>query len=128
MHDGQNLFDPLPAFVGERGVATALPEPPRKDRRATVAGITNARIERMSEYSLFVDRRIGGGLGDRYLDWIEQTVKPLIDERFRTIRGTEGTLIGGSSLGGLISLYAFFRAPARYGSAAVLSPALWFGD
>ena len=128
MHDGQNLFDPSTSFAGEWGVDTALSKTPRKGRRAIVVGIPNAGIDRIREYSPFVDRRIGGGLGDAYLDWIEQTVKPLVDERFRTIRGTEGTLIGGSSLGGLISLYAFFRAPARYGSAAVLSPALWFGD
>ena len=128
MHDGQNLFDPSTSFAGEWGVDTAMAKAPRKGRRAIVVGIPNAGIDRIREYSPFVDRRIGGGLGDAYLDWLEHTVKPLIDERYRTIREPEGTGIGGSSLGGLISLYAFFRAPTRYGFAAVLSPALWFGD
>jgi predicted alpha/beta superfamily hydrolase len=100
----------------------------RKGRRAIIVGIPNAGIERIREYSPFVDARIGGGMGEAYLDWIEQTVKPEVDARYRTIRGWEGTGIGGSSLGGLISLYAFFRSPARYGFAAVMSPALWFGD
>jgi predicted alpha/beta superfamily hydrolase len=127
LHDGQNLFDPATSFAGEWGVDTALARAPRKGRRAIVVGIPNAGIERIQEYSPFVDGRIGGGLGDAYLDWIEGTVKPLIDERYRTIRGPEGTGIGGSSLGGLISLYAFFREPARYGFTAVLSPAFWFG-
>jgi predicted alpha/beta superfamily hydrolase len=127
MHDGQNLFDPTTSFAGEWGVDTALARAPRKGRRAIVVGIPNAGIARIQEYSPFVDGRIGGGLGDAYLHWLEGTVKPLIDERYRTIRGPEGTGIGGSSLGGLISLYAFFREPARYGFAAVLSPALWFG-
>ncbi len=128
MHDGQNLFDPATSFAGEWGVDTALARAPRKGRRAIVVGIPNAGIERIREYSPFVDARIGGGRGDTYLDWIEQTVKPMIDARYRTMRGPEGTGIGGSSLGGLISLSAFFRAPARYGFAAIISPALWFGD
>ena len=127
MHDGQNLFDPTTSFAGEWGVDTALARAPRKGRRAIVVGIPNAGIERIREYSPFVDPRIGGGMGDAYLDWLEGTVKPLVDQRYRTIAGPEGTGIAGSSLGGLVSLYAFFREPARYGLAAVLSPALWFG-
>jgi predicted alpha/beta superfamily hydrolase len=128
MHDGQNLFDPAMSFAGEWGVDTALSKAPRKGRRAIVVGIPNAGIDRIREYSPFADGRIGGGQGDAYLDWLEQTVKPLVDARYRTIRGPEGTGIGGSSLGGLISLYAFFRHPVRYGFAAILSPALWFGN
>jgi predicted alpha/beta superfamily hydrolase len=124
MHDGQNLFDPTTSFAGEWGVDSALARAPRKGRRAIVVGIPNAGIERIREYAPFVDPRIGGGWGDVYLDWLEGIVKPLVDERFRTLREPAGTGIGGSSL----SLYAFFRAPARYGFAAALSPALWFGD
>lgn len=128
MHDGQNLFDPTTSFAGEWGVDTALAKAARKGRRAIVVGIPNAGIERIREYSPFVDGRIGGGLGDVYLDWLEGTVKPLIDDRYRTVRDASGTGIGGSSLGGLISLCGFFRAPARYGFVAAMSPALWFGD
>jgi predicted alpha/beta superfamily hydrolase len=128
MHDGQNLFDPATSFAGEWGVDSAMAKAARKGRRAIVVGIPNAGIDRIREYSPFVDPRVGGGLGDAYLDWLEETVQPLIDDRFRTVRGPEGLGIGGSSLGGLISLYAFFRPPFRYGFAAVLSPALWFGD
>jgi predicted alpha/beta superfamily hydrolase len=128
MHDGQNLFDPTTSFAGEWGVDSALAKAPRKGRRAIVVGIPNAGIDRIREYSPFVDPRIGGGLGGVYLDWIERTLKPLIDERYRTVRDVSGTGIGGSSLGGLISLYAFFRSPARYGFVAAMSPALWFGD
>ena len=128
MHDGQNLFDPATSFAGEWGVDAAMARAPRKGRRAIVVGIPNAGLDRIREYSPFVDPRIGGGRGDDYLDWIEETVKPLIDTRYRTVREPGGTGIGGSSLGGLISLYAFFRSPGRYGFAAVLSPALWFGD
>lgn len=128
MHDGQNLFDPTTSFAGEWGIDTALAKAPRKGRRAIIVGIPNAGMDRIREYSPFVDPRIGGGRGDEYLDWLGETVAPLVDARYRTIRGPEGTGIGGSSLGGLISLYAFFRSPARYGFAAILSPALWFAD
>ncbi len=128
MQDGQNLFDPSTSFAGEWGVDTALAKAPRKGRRAIIVGIPNAGIERIREYSPFVDDRNGGGLGDAYLDWIEQAVKPMVDARYRTVAGPEGTGIAGSSLGGLISLYAFFRAPARYGFVGALSPALWFAD
>jgi predicted alpha/beta superfamily hydrolase len=128
MHDGQNLFDPATSFAGDWGVDAALAKAPRKGRRVIVVGIPNTGMDRIMEYSPFVDPRIGGGSGDAYLDWIDQVVKPLVDARYRTIRGPEGTGIGGSSMGGLISLYAFFRKPAKYGFAAVLSPSLWFGD
>jgi predicted alpha/beta superfamily hydrolase len=128
MHDGQNLFDPTTSFAGEWGVDTALSKAPRKGRRAIVVGIPNAGIDRIREYSPFVDQRMGGGLGDCYLDWLEQQVMPAIDSRFRTIPGREGTGMVGSSLGGLISLYAFFRSPPRYAFVGALSPALWFAE
>jgi hypothetical protein len=108
MHDGQNLFDPTTSFAGEWGVDSALARAPRKGRRAIVVGIPNAGIHRSRSIRRSFDGRIGGGLGDAYLDWLEGTIKPMIDERYRTIRGPEGTGIGGSSLGGLISLYGFF--------------------
>jgi predicted alpha/beta superfamily hydrolase len=128
MHDGQNLFDPTTSFAGEWGVDTALARAPRKGRRAIVVGIPNAGIDRIREYSPFVDQRIGGGLGDAYLDWLEQHVVPLIDSRYRTIREPAGRGIVGSSLGGLISLYAFFRDPSKYGFVGAMSPALWFAE
>ena len=126
MHDGQNLFDPMTSFAGEWGVDSALARAPRKGRRAIIVGIPNAGIDRIREYSPFEDSRSGGGDGEAYLAFLNDTVKPLIDARFRTDPSTAATGIVGSSLGGLISLYAFFRHPGRYGFAGALSPALWF--
>lgn len=128
MHDGQNLFDPETAFAGEWGVDRAMAHAPRKARRALIVGIPNRGVERLDEYSPFVDAARGGGRGDAYLDFIISTVKPLIDERYRTLSEREGTGIVGSSLGGLLSLYAFFRQPTQFGFAGALSPALWFGQ
>jgi predicted alpha/beta superfamily hydrolase len=128
MHDGQNLFDPTTSFAGEWGVDAAMAKAPRKGRRAIVVGIPNAGIDRTREYSPWTDARNGGGAGDAYLDWVEQVVKPLVDARYRTVADRTGTGMAGSSLGGLISLYAFFRQPSRYGFVGCLSPALWFAD
>jgi predicted alpha/beta superfamily hydrolase len=128
MHDGQNLFDPDTSYAGEWGVDVALARAPRKGRRAIIVGIPNMGMERIREYSPFVDERTGGGLGDAYLDFLVGTVKPMIDERYRTLPEPKSTGIVGSSLGGLISLYAFFRRPSAFGIAGVMSPALWFAN
>jgi predicted alpha/beta superfamily hydrolase len=126
MHDGQNLFDPTTSFAGEWGVDSAMARAPRKGRRAIVVGIPNMGIDRTREYSPFVDPKNGGGLGDAYIDFLLHTVKPMIDAQYRTLPGVATTGIAGSSLGGLISLYAFFRSPQSWGFCGVLSPALWF--
>ncbi|MEO6445971.1 MAG: alpha/beta hydrolase-fold protein [Gemmatimonadaceae bacterium] len=128
MHDGQNLFDPTTSFAGEWGVDQAMARAPRKGRRAIVVGIPNMGVDRMREYSPFVDPVNGGGRGDAYLEFLLKTVKPMIDANYRTLPDVEHTGIAGSSLGGLISLYAFFREPQAFGFAAVMSPALWFAE
>ena len=128
MHDGQNLFDPITSFAGEWGVDHAMATAAKRGRRAIVVAIPNMGIDRTKEYSPFVDSRAGGGAGDAYVDFILQTLKPMIDARFRTLPEREGTGIAGSSMGGLISLYAFFRAPHAFGFAGVMSPALWFAE
>lgn len=128
MHDGQNLFDPTTSFAGEWGVDTAMARAPRKGRRAIVVGIPNMGAERMKEYSPFIDSRHGGGGGDAYVDFLLKTLKPMIDAKYRTRPDRESTGILGSSLGALISLYAFFRQPASFGFVGAMSPALWFGE
>jgi predicted alpha/beta superfamily hydrolase len=126
MQDGQNLADPHRAFAGtwelERAIATLA------DRgiEAIVVGVPNMGADRLKEYSPFYDAKHGGGDGDAYLAYLERTVKPLVDGRFRTRAEREATGIFGSSMGGLISLYAFFRAPDTFGFAGAMSPALWF--
>jgi predicted alpha/beta superfamily hydrolase len=93
-----------------------------------VVAIPNAGEERIREYSPFLDPKIGGGAGDRYLDFLLDTLKPLIDSRFRTRPEPAATGIAGSSLGGLISLYGFFRRAGAFGFVAAISPSLWFAD
>lgn len=128
MHDGQNLFDPRTSFAGDWSVGEAVGWAARRGHEAIVVGIPNTGPERANEYSPFVEPDKGGGKGDAYLDFIVDTVKPLIDQRYRTLGDRDHTGIAGSSLGGLITQYAFFRRPDIFGFAAVLSPAFWFGE
>src|SRR5690348_10650730 len=125
MQDGQNLFDAATSFAGPWGVGEAIQWASRRGVDAIVVGIPNIAATRIDEYSPFVGTE-GGGKGDRYLDFVTRTVKPLVDERFRTMPGRAHTGIAGSSLGGLISLYGFFRYPEVVGFAAALSPSVWF--
>lgn len=126
MHDGQNLFDPNTSFAEPWRVDRAMEKAARRSLEAIVVGIPNMGIDRIAEYSPYVDAKSGGGRGDLYLDWILGTVKPLIDARFRTRPDRAHTGMAGSSMGGLITLYAFLRDPSVWGFIAALSPSLWF--
>lgn len=128
MQDGQNLFDPATSFAGDWGLMGGLARASRRGIEPIVVAIPNMGTARIDEYSPFQDPRAGGGNGDQYLRFLIDTVKPLVDERFRTLPDRAHTGIAGSSLGGLISLYAFFDQPDVFGFAAALSPALWFAD
>src|SRR5436309_1011456 len=122
MQDGQNLFDPAVSFAGTWGVDEALSWASRRGLDAIVVGIPNMGDARIAEYDPF------RGTGDRYLDFVTRTVKPIVDAQFPTLPDRRHTGIAGSSMGGLISLYAFFRYSESFGFAAALSPSLWFAD
>ena len=128
MQDGQNVFDPYTSFAGHWHVGGALAHHARYGYEAIVVAIPNMGSQRLAEYTPHPDLIRGGGDGDRFVAFLVETVKPLIDRRMRTLRTPEHTTVVGSSLGGLIALYAFFRSPWTFGVAGVLSPALWFAD
>jgi predicted alpha/beta superfamily hydrolase len=128
MHDGQNLFDHATSFSGEWGVDETMERIGPLGVEAIIVAIPNMGGGRCEEYSPWVDRRAGGGRGDAYLAFIVDTLKPRIDRRFRTRREREFTGIMGSSMGGLISLYAFFRHPKVFGFVGAMSPSLWFSN
>ena len=126
MHDGQNLTDPATAFAGTWGLDDVLARLAERRIEPIIVGIHNTK-DRLAEYSPFPDPRHGGGDGDAYLSFITDTLKPRIDRLFRTRRGPAHTGILGSSMGGLISLYAWLKRPDVFGLAGALSPSLWFG-
>ena len=126
MQDGQNLFDPATSFAGDWRLSVTLADLGRRGVEAIVVGIANAGKRRIYEYTPFRDLVRGGGGGDRYLSFVVDTVKPMIDRDLRTRPGRDDTIIAGSSLGGLISLYALWRHPEVFGAAGALSPSIWF--
>jgi predicted alpha/beta superfamily hydrolase len=129
LHDGQNLFDPETAFGGKHWRAgettSALIEsgsiPP-----LIIVGIYNTGEHRIDEYTPTHDRRRGGGHADAYGRFIVEELKPVIDAGYRTLAERTHTAIGGSSLGGLVSLYLALKHPAVFGKAAVMSPSVWW--
>jgi predicted alpha/beta superfamily hydrolase len=128
MQDGQNLSDPAIAFCGNTWhLDEGLPWLAARGIEPIVVGIHNTGAERLAEYSPFADARHGGGQGDRYARFVIDTVKARIDADYRTRKDRASTVIAGSSMGGLISLYAFFRRPSPFGAVAVMSPSVWFG-
>lgn len=127
MHDGQNLFDNATSYSGEWQVDETMEMLSREEQlEAIVVGVPNGGSERLNEYSPFVDPQYGGGKGNAYVQFLAETVKPLIDSSFRTLSDRGNTGILGSSMGGLISLYAFFYRADQFGFAGVMSPSLWF--
>lgn len=127
MQDGQNLFDNATSYAGEWGVDETMERLSREENlEAIIVGVANMREKRLDEYTPFHDPHLGGGLGNLYLAFLTHTLKPLIDRDFRTLPDRKNTGIMGSSMGGLISLYGFFRHPDVFGFAGVMSPSLWF--
>ncbi len=126
MHDGQNLFDAGTSYAGEWGVDETLEFLSQEGLEAIVVGLPNMGGLRMREYNPFHDARFQPGMGHQYLDFIADTVKPLIDGRFRTRPERGYTGLMGSSLGGLISLYGFFYRPETFGLVGAMSPSFWF--
>ncbi|MFV9503860.1 MAG: alpha/beta hydrolase [Oscillochloridaceae bacterium umkhey_bin13] len=129
MQDGQNLFDASSSFSGvEWGVDEAMEALAERGVRAIVVGIANMGARRMLEYSPFEHPDHGPGLGDAYLAFLADTLKPYLDRSFRTRPNPSNTLIVGSSMGGLISLYALLCRPDVFGKVGALSPSLWYAE
>lgn len=127
MKDGQNLFDNLTSFSGEWQVDETLNTLFNQgDYGAIVVGIDNGLGERQNEYSPWVNAQYGGGQGDEYMEFIAETLKPYIDENFRTRTEPQFNALIGSSLGGLIATYGVCEYPNLFRKLGSFSPAYWF--
>ncbi len=139
MHDGQNLFSKETAYAGEEWevdetVTRLIRE--GKIPACIVVGIWNTSL-RFTEYAPYKPyllmkeetrkslkdefRFESEPLSDEYITFIVHELKPYMDRNFRTLPGREHTFIAGSSMGGLISLYAISEYPRIFGGAACLS-------
>jgi glycosidase/predicted alpha/beta superfamily hydrolase len=131
MHDGQNVFDARTSFAGEWGVDEtldslhALGEGAGGAGDAIVVAVDHGGQRRFDEYSPWTNPKYGGGQGDAYVDFLARTLKPFVDAHYRTLPDRQHTGVAGSSMGGLISLYAALKYPDLFGRVGVFSPAFW---
>jgi len=130
LHDGQNLFDPSTSFVPGRTwrVAETADAAIEAGEVAPliIAGIANTGDHRLKEYTYVPDWKMGGGEADKYGRLITEELMPFINANYRTLHGREHTGMGGSSLGGLATLYLGLKNPDLFSRLAVLSPSVWW--
>lgn len=125
LQDGQNLFDDYAPF-GNWAVDKKLAMMAEKGQGdIIIIAIDHAEKERIAEFTPSYRTKLGQGQGKMYVRFLADTLKPYIDKTFRTLPEREFTGIGGSSMGGLISIYAGLMYPEVYSRLMVFSPSLW---
>ncbi len=138
MHDGQNLFDPGLAYTGtdwDVDGAMARLIAAGEVREAIVVGVWNtpARFAEYMPKAPIPGNEVGSGIAgrpigvredvqsDAYLRFLVDELKPFIDGHYRTLPGQADTFVMGSSMGGLISLYALAQYPDVFGGVGAVS-------
>ncbi|MCB0642236.1 MAG: hypothetical protein KDC44_11375 [Phaeodactylibacter sp.] len=125
LQDGQNLFEDYAPF-GTWAVDKRLAVMAESGKNEVIIiAIDHAHKDRIAEYTPSYKTRIGSGDGKKYARFLTDTLKPYIDKHFRTLPDQMHTGIGGSSMGGLISIYAGIMYPEVYGKLMIFSPSLW---
>ncbi|MDT4897283.1 MAG: hypothetical protein QOH25_2360 [Acidobacteriota bacterium] len=130
LHDGQNLFDGATSFI--KGAEWRVDETAQAliethaIKPLIIVGIYNTGRDRIDEYTPTADAKYKGGKADLYGRLLVEELKPFIDSEYRTLKDAKNTGVGGSSLGGLVSLYLVLKYPKVFGSAAVVSPSVWW--
>jgi predicted alpha/beta superfamily hydrolase len=123
MHDGQNLFDAYTSGYGEWGIDELMDKLP-DIKECIIVGIDHGGDYRITEYDPY-NSKYGKGRGNDYIDFIVKTLKPYVDANYHTKTDYRHTTIAGSSMGGLISMYAILKYPDVFGNAGIFSPAFW---
>ena len=133
MHDGQNLFDGATSYIP--GQEWRVDETAQtlilagKIEPLIIVGIYNTGKDRVNEYTAAEDAKYkAGGKADLYGRFLIEELKPFIDTTYRTRPDAKHTGLGGSSLGGLVSLYLGLKYPNVFSRIAVVSPAVWWAD
>lgn len=125
LQDGQNLFNPNAPY-GDWAIDKSLAQLAGQGMQdLVVIAIDHGEEERIYEYSPYYNPLFGEGKGQQYVSFLTDTLVPYINSHFRVSSRRHDTGIGGSSMGGLISLYAGLTAPANFGKLMVFSPSLW---
>lgn len=133
LNDGQNLFEPSTAFAGvhwQVGETASRLIAEEKIVPLIIVGIDNMGRNRVREYIPYRshDPRVIGPQGQYYPDFLRREVMPLIEKYYSVAKGPENTGLGGSSLGGLITLYTQLAAPGMFGRLLIESPSLFVAN
>lgn len=131
LHDGQNLFDPATAFLGNHWGLADLVEKLIHEGQIDpliIVGIYNSGRKRLSEYTPMRDRAGRGGGARGYGRFVVEELKPFIDSQYRTLPECTSTGLGGSSLGALATLYMGLKFPDTFCKLIVMSPSVWWAD
>jgi leucyl aminopeptidase len=125
LHDGQNLFNGQ-NYHQNWAIDESLAQLAQEGfKDLIIIAIDHGGEERVTEYSPYFNPRFGDGDGEKYMQFLMETLKPYVDNKFRVLPDRENTGIGGSSMGGLISLYAGMRYQEVFGKLMIFSPSLW---
>jgi len=130
LNDGQNLFQPETSFAGvhwQVGETASRLIAEGKIPPIIIVGIDNTGKSRLREYIPYrsLDPRVFGPKGKEYPNFLLREVIPLIEQHYLVGKGPEHTGLGGSSLGGLITLYTQLASAGVFGRLLIESPSLF---
>lgn len=127
--DGQSLFDQKIQEGTEWEIDEVLDSLNRSNQeQSIVIGIYSSEEDRLTEYKPFPSDRVYSDkviTGDQHAEWIVKELKPWVDQRYRTKKDAQSTVIAGASLGGLMSYYMLMEYPQIFGRGIVFSPSFW---
>ena len=124
LQDAQNLFNESAEFGNWEIDKKLAVMSEYKIGKIIIIAIEHADEDRIKEYN--VGKTIlGKGEGKKYIRFVRDTLKPFIDSNFRTKKEQEFTGIGGSSMGGLVSIFSGLQNPDVFGRLMIFSPSLW---
>lgn len=128
MTDGQNLFGEGSEY-GNWQIDQSLAKLAREHQAgAIVVAVDHGEEDRIQEFSPYDNPKLGKGYGAKFLQFMTGPLKTHIDTKYRTRPDRLNTGIGGSSVGGLLSIYAALMFPQTFGKFLVFSPSLWISQ
>lgn len=126
-HDAQNIFEGWKAPFGKSWEVhnTMRRLGSQGVEQSIIIGIEHGKQRRKSEFIPLTRQGNFAHEGNAYADFIANKLKPFVDKKLRTIPWREQTALIGSSMGGLITLYAGMKHQDIFSKLGVFSPALW---
>jgi len=124
LQDAQNLFNENAKYGNWEIDKKLAVMSEYKIGKIIIIAIEHAEEDRIKEYNVG-KTLLGKGQGKKYIRFVTETLKPFVDSNFRTKKEREFTGIGGSSMGGLVSIFSGLRYPEVYGKLMIFSPSLW---